>query len=118
MSEGKESVAAKPGGQRPPLPPIREDLRLYPGPAHADGSPSWRILDPVRNSFFEIGWLEFELLARWRGQRDGAALLEQVAAETPLKPSPEELKELIDFLSTNQLLSPRSAIAQEVRKKR
>jgi len=114
MSEGKESVGTKPGGQRPPLPPIREDLRLYPGPAHADGSPSWRILDPVRNSFFEIGWLEFELLARWRGQRDGAALLEQVAAETPLKPSPEELKELIDFLSTNQLLSPRSAIAQEV----
>jgi len=118
MSEGKESVAAKPGGQRPPLPPIREDLRLYPGPAHADGSPSWRILDPVRNSFFEIGWLEFELLARWRGQRDGAALLEQVAAETPLKPSPEELKELIDFLSTNQLLSPRSAIAQEVLNRR
>jgi len=118
MSEGKESEAAKPGEQRAPLPPIREDLRLYPGPAHADGSPSWRILDPVRNSFFEIGWLEFELLARWRGQRDGAALLEQVAAETPLKPSPEELKELIDFLSTNQLLSPRSAIAQEVLNRR
>jgi len=114
MSEGKEPVAASSGGQRSPLPPIREDLRLYPGPAHADGSPSWRILDPVRNSFFEIGWLEFELLARWRGQRDGAALLERVAAETPLKPSPEELKELIDFLAANQLLSPRSAVAQEV----
>jgi putative peptide zinc metalloprotease protein len=113
MSEGKEPVAAK-SGQRPPLPPIREDLRLYPGPAHADGSPSWRILDPVRNSFFEIGWLEFELLARWRGQRDGDALLAQVAAETPLKPSAEELKDLIDFLATNQLLSPRSAVAQEV----
>ena len=84
MSEGKRPVAASSGGQRPPLPPIREDLRLYPGPVHADGSPSWRILDPIRNSFFEIGWLEFELLARWRGQRDGAALLERVAAETPL----------------------------------
>jgi putative peptide zinc metalloprotease protein len=99
--------------QRPSLPPIREDLRLYPGPAHADGSPSWRILDPVRNSFFEIGWLEFELLARWRGQRDPAALLEQVAAETRLQPSREELQELIDFLARNQLLSPRSALARE-----
>jgi putative peptide zinc metalloprotease protein len=114
MAEGKAKVAAGSGGQRPPLPPIREDLRLYPGPAHADGSPSWRILDPVRNSFFEIGWLEFELLARWRRQRDGAALLAQVAAETPLKPSPEELQELIEFLAVNQLLAPRSAMAQEV----
>ena len=114
MAEGKAAIAAGSGGQSPSLPPIREDLRLYPGPAHADGSPSWRILDPVRNSFFEIGWLEFELLARWRTQRDGAALLAQVAAETQLKPSPEELQELIEFLAVNQLLAPRSAMAQEV----
>jgi putative peptide zinc metalloprotease protein len=114
MPQRKESVGQQSAGQRAPLPPMREDLRLYPGPAHADGSPSWRILDPVRNSFFEIGWLEFELLARWRGQPHGTALLEQVAAETPLKPSPEELKDLIDFLATNQLLAPRSAMAQEV----
>ena len=62
--------AAKPtlgGGQEPlVLPPVREDLRLFPGPPARDGSPTWRVLDPVRNSFFEIGWLEFELLARWR----------------------------------------------------
>jgi hypothetical protein len=32
--------------------------------------PSLRILDPIRNSFFEIGWLEFELLARGSGQRE------------------------------------------------
>jgi putative peptide zinc metalloprotease protein len=114
MAQGKAAERSGAGARPAALPPIREDLRLYPGPAHADGSPSWRILDPVRNSFFEIGWLEFELLARWRGQRDGKALLERVAAETPLKPSPEELKELIDFLATNQLLSPRSAVAQEV----
>jgi hypothetical protein len=67
MGQGKGPEAAGgAGAQASSLPPIREDLRLYPGPTQRDGAPSWRILDPVRNSFFEIGWLEFELLARWR----------------------------------------------------
>lgn len=114
MAQGKAPAGPGAGAQRPLLPPIREDLRLYPGPTHSDGSPSWRILDPVRNSFFEIGWLEFELLARWGTQRDPDALLARVAAETPLRPSPEELKDLIQFLATNQLLAPKSAMAQEV----
>jgi putative peptide zinc metalloprotease protein len=113
MAQGKSTAGPEAGAQRPSLPPIREDLRLYPGPTHADGSPSWRILDPVRNSFFEIGWLEFELLARWRAQRDGEALLAQVAAETPLRPSADELQELVQFLAVNQLLSPKSSMAQQ-----
>ncbi len=114
MAQGRAPGAPGTGAQRPSLPPIREDLRLYPGPTQRDGSPSWRILDPVRNSFFEIGWLEFELLARWRMQRDPDALLAQVAAETPLEPSPEELEDLLQFLAVNQLLAPKSAMAQQI----
>jgi len=55
-----------PQAQNKPIKPpaLRQDLKLFDGPRHRDGSPSWRILDPVRNKFFEIGWLEFELLAR------------------------------------------------------
>jgi len=87
------------------LPPIREDLRLYPGPPQADGTPTWRILDPIRNSFFEIGWLEFELLARWREHGDAESLMARVAAETPLRPALEEVQELISFLAHNQLLA-------------
>jgi putative peptide zinc metalloprotease protein len=115
MVQGKgPQGAGGAGAQASALPPMREDLRLYPGPTQRDGSPSWRILDPVRNSFFEIGWLEFELLARWRSQRDADALRAQVAAETPLRPSEQELKDLIDFLAVNQLLAPKSAMAQQV----
>ena len=106
MAQGSAPAGPGNGSQRPSLPPIREDLRLYPGPTQRDGSPSWRILDPVRNSFFEIGWLEFELLARWRMQRDPEALLAQVAAETTLEPSAEELEDLLQFLAVNQLLAP------------
>jgi putative peptide zinc metalloprotease protein len=114
MAQGGAPAGPGNGAQRPSLPPIREDLRLYPGPTQRDGSPSWRILDPVRNSFFEIGWLEFELLARWRMQRDPEALLAQVAAETPLEPSAEELEDLLQFLAVNQLLAPKSAMAQRI----
>jgi putative peptide zinc metalloprotease protein len=95
------------------LPPVREDLRLYPGAAQRDGSPTWRVLDPVRNSFYEIGWLEFELLSRWRAHSDGATLAAQVAAETPIKPSLDEVREMVNFLTVNQLLAARSKDARE-----
>ncbi len=111
-------AAGKKPASPPPLPRLRDDLQLYPGAPHRDGSPSWRILDPIRNAFFEIGWLEFELLARWSGHRQAGPLLAQVAAETRLAPTPEELSELIEFLAANQLLAPDSQVAREaVRKK-
>lgn len=91
------------------LPPLREDLKLFPGAAHRDGSLSWRILDPLRNQFYEIGWLEFELLARWSSHADADGLIAQVEDETTLSPEREEVEELIGFLSTNQLLAPGSA---------
>jgi putative peptide zinc metalloprotease protein len=97
----------------PALPSIREDLRLYPGAAYRDGSPSWRIQDPLRNVFFEIGWLEFELLARWRNRRDPTALIDEIAAETTLRPTLDEVTELVGFLAANQLLAPESTAARE-----
>jgi len=96
------------------LPPVREDLRLYPGSPQRDGSPSWRILDPVRNAFFEIGWLEFELLSRWREHQDAASLVAAVARETPISPSLDEVRAMMNFLTVNQLLAPRSKEAREL----
>jgi putative peptide zinc metalloprotease protein len=120
--EGGMETSAKPklggGEQALMLPPVREDLRLYPGPPQRDGSPTWRILDPVRNSFFEIGWLEFELLSRWKEHKDAASLAAHVAAETPISPSTEEVREMIGFLTTNQLLAARSKEARDALSKR
>ena len=90
------------------LPKLREDLKLYPGPRHRDGSPSWRVLDPVRNRFYEIGWLEFELLARWADNASVDALVAHVEAETPLRLSDEEVEGFIDFLKHNQLTAAQS----------
>ncbi len=88
------------------LPALRQDLKLLPGSSHRDGSPSWRIHDPLRNQFYEIGWLEFELLARWSAHGDVQSLIEQVEQETTLSPTPEEVGELLQFLGINQLLAP------------
>lgn len=75
-----------------------------PGPAQSDGAPSWRIHDPVRNRFFQIGWLEFELLQRWQEGMSPLRLLDAVSRETTLHPSEEELEELLRFLADQQLL--------------
>jgi putative peptide zinc metalloprotease protein len=104
------TVPGLPGVAQPPEPPrvpkLRQDIKLYPGARHRDGSPSWRILDPVRNRFFEIGWLEFELLARWSAHGRVDTLIAQVEAETPLRPTEDEVVHFIQFLEASQLLVP------------
>lgn len=89
--------------QAPRLPRLRENLALLPGPAHRDGSPSWRIHDPQRNRFFEIGWMEFELLSRWQAGAAADGLAAAVARETPLRPDATDVLALAAFLEQNQL---------------
>jgi putative peptide zinc metalloprotease protein len=96
--------AAAPAGPR--LPRIRQDLKLYPGPQHRDGSPSWRILDPVRNRFFEIGWLEFQLLSHWSETISAADLLNRVPDDAPVSPTLDEVGDFVQFLTDNQLIVP------------
>ncbi|MGB5178530.1 MAG: site-2 protease family protein [Gammaproteobacteria bacterium] len=88
------------------LPPLRQDIHLYPGPRKQDGSPTWSLHDPVNNRFFRIGWLEFELLSRWQSG-DAETLLQQVNNATTLHANSSHLMELVDFLKTNQLLQVR-----------
>ena len=84
------------------LPPLRQDLQLLPGLPHADGAPSWKIHDPVRNRFYEIGWMEFELLSRWQAGEDIDRLCRDTAEETQLAPSRAEAEALLAFLSTGR----------------
>jgi len=102
------SLAAAPRPGPIPLPALREDLRLESASANRDGSPSWMIHDPARNRFFRIGWLEFELLARWDAG-DADTLVSRVRAETPLEPDAEDVAMLIRFLEHHQLLHATSA---------
>jgi putative peptide zinc metalloprotease protein len=88
------------------LPPLRQDINLYPGPRKQDGSPTWSLHDPVNNRFFRIGWLEFELLSRWHSG-DAETVLQQVNAGTTLHADMSHVMELLEFLKNSQLIQAR-----------
>jgi len=79
------------------LPPLRDELALYPGPCALDGSPTWTLHDPARNQFFRIGWPEFEMLSRWDAG-NAATLAERVRSETTLDLEGEDVGDVARFL--------------------
>ena len=87
------------------LPRLREELSLLPGPVLHDGQPSWTLHDPVRNLFFRIDWSTFEVLQRW-SLDDPAAIAQDIATDTTLHLTDEDVKAVAQFLVMNQLVQP------------
>lgn len=87
------------------LPGLRQDLQLLPAEPLQDGSPSWRIVDPLRNRYFEIGWTEFEFLKHWLEGEAPEDLIQQISQNSPLNPSRDELDALIQFLDRHELIT-------------
>jgi putative peptide zinc metalloprotease protein len=87
------------------LPGLREELSLYPAAPAADGSPAWSLYDPVRNLFFRIDWLSFEILKRWP-MSDAQRIAADVAAMTPIDAEADDVETVLSFLYQNQLLAP------------
>lgn len=86
------------------LPRLREDLNLFEGPRLRDGSPTWTLHDPLRNLYFRIGWLEFELLSRFR-LGSGEAILQETKRLGLMAATEEKLRQLILFLQQNELIT-------------
>jgi putative peptide zinc metalloprotease protein len=84
-----------------PLPALRDELSLHPGPAALDGSPTWTIRDPVRNKYFRVGWVAFEALSRWGGTAGEVAAA--VRAETTIDMGDDEVMDVAKFLHGNHL---------------
>jgi putative peptide zinc metalloprotease protein len=102
---------------RTALPSLREELRLAPGAANANGSPAWVMHDPVNNRFFRIGWLDFEILLRW-SQGSAEQIVAQIRAETTLHALAEDVDALAEFLVQHCLIriaSTEGAIALQRR---
>jgi putative peptide zinc metalloprotease protein len=95
-------AAATPHGPLP-LPPLREEVAIFPAPATAEGAPSYTLHDPARNRFYRLGWPEFEILSRWSGA-SAKAVADRVNAETTLRIEPEDVDELRRFLFAYDLL--------------
>lgn len=96
-------AAGLPPGGAPQLPLLREDVVLEPGPTLRGGAPSWTLHDPVRNRFFRISWIEFEILCRWRFRR-AQAIVDGVNRETALSIEPADVEHVLAFLERAELL--------------
>lgn len=95
--------ASLPAPKPPALPALREDLLLHDAPPNHDGSPAWTLEDPGRGLFFQIGWAEAEMLARWRlGSAD--AIARATTSETTLPIDVEDVKDFAQFLQANSLV--------------
>lgn len=90
------------------LPPLREELTLHASSPAADGSPAWVLQDPVRNLFFRIDWLAFEIMSRWQTGTP-RRILAALASETTLQASEADVQHVLDFLRANELLLVASA---------
>jgi len=91
------------GNTAEPLPQLRQDIELQELEPDDDGMPSWLLYDKVRQSYFRIGWLEFEVLLRW-GLGDAKKIVEDINVETTLKITEDNIKLVLDFLDKNDLL--------------
>ena len=101
------------------LAPLRVELVLYPGFRSRSGAPTWRLHDPLVNRFFQLGWLEYEILSRWSM---GAPLRIAAAVErdTTLRCDAEQVLALAQFFAVNQLLrlSPDKTITLSIGQRR
>jgi len=84
------------------LPELRTDLQFIDGPDALDGSPSWIIVDQIRNKYFSIGWSAFQLLSRWTTGK-ASLLIDKVRSESTLEIENTDVKNLTSFLYINSL---------------
>ena len=87
------------------LPDLNPLLKIFPAAQAKDGSPRWVIYYPASNTHFQIGWIEFECLARFHKCKTASALIEKVNDETTLTIDEEDVSHLIIFLSKSGLLN-------------
>lgn len=92
----------------PPWPELRSELALYPGPEGAQGEPTWSLHDPLRNLFFRIDWLTFEILCRWP-LADPELIVQSLRQDTTLRVGVDDLQAVVDFLQQHELIKRTTA---------
>lgn len=93
-----------------PLPSLRDELLLHSAPPDHHGNPRWTLEDPARNRFFQIGWAEMEMLARW-SLGEAQAVADAASAATTLDLTAEDVVEFTRFLVGANLTQARGAEA-------
>ncbi|HSG62440.1 MAG TPA: site-2 protease family protein [Pseudomonadales bacterium] len=90
------------------LPELRQELQLYAAPAGRDGAPNWSLRDPVRNLFFRLDWLSFEILSRWP-LGEAEAIVASVNSETTVDIESSDVEAVVNFVVQNELAQMNTA---------
>ncbi|HYF20196.1 MAG TPA: HlyD family efflux transporter periplasmic adaptor subunit [Ramlibacter sp.] len=98
------------GGKPPepadqPLPPLRSDLHIQRVGSFRDGSPRFRIHDPLRNRYFELGMLDVEILSSWQAGESPRILAERMEVEQGTLVETDEILALRRLLVRYQLVA-------------
>ncbi len=91
------------------LPPLRQELALFPAPPQRDGSPVWSLHDPAVNQFYLITWTAFEILSRWN-LGTSEAIISAVNKATTLNVEDKDIEALVPFLEAHFLTEPQGAV--------
>ena len=75
--------------QGKPLPRLRDDLVISPGPRSPAGAPTWLIYDPLRHRFIDIDAATFEVLSLWRNHTTVESLAFAVALRNGQPANPD-----------------------------
>ncbi|MBV0933667.1 HlyD family efflux transporter periplasmic adaptor subunit [Marinobacterium weihaiense] len=85
------------------LPALRDELVLHSGPDNAQGEPTWSLHDPLRNLYFRIDWMTFEILCRW-SLADPALIVMSLQQDTALQADAAAVEEVVKFLHQHELV--------------
>lgn len=77
-----------------PLPVLRPDVELLPGPDEPDGAPTYLLHDPLRGTFDKLSWAQAEIIARLRTPTTIGAVVRQLRNTTTLRVGPEDVARL------------------------
>ncbi|MBT3532716.1 MAG: HlyD family efflux transporter periplasmic adaptor subunit, partial [Rhodospirillaceae bacterium] len=65
--------------------------------------PTWTLYDPIRRKFFQLGWLEHEILKRWN-LSDTETIAASIREETPFDTSADTVNDVAAFVVGNHLV--------------
>lgn len=96
------SLPPAPASKERALPVLRTNVEFLRGAPTPEGVPTWTIVDPVRNKYFQIEWPVYQLLQRWScGTME--QLVKTMWEETTARITREDVEDLIKFLYANNL---------------
>lgn len=89
-------------------PVLRQELTIHRGPPDEHGASTWTLHDPVRNQYFSLDWIAFNIVSRWHlGGIE--SLKAAVHRSTPIHLEDQDIQSVLEFLESNELIQRHDA---------